>query len=273
MQNNNILEKDKEMSEKKSRVPKPFSIESLIASNPAKQSVPSGGTINTKTPPSMAFPGDISLMDGTANTIYNPWIHNYFMQQRRLTEQLVDTSNNVATNLVHLREKTSEMLFDHLNTPEAIQQSEHRRQLIEQYLAGGLRDPKLSGFLMNGSDFYKSYGHYGHFLTHHYREDEPIESVDDRHKLFSSNDGSGQQIANVDSCDSRPEDSGTDDINEMDSDCCSESSVNTSPDGEPQGNCDLSTKNMMNIGADQPGQPKQSIEIVFSLNFHRSNRQ
>lgn len=236
---NNILEKDRQMSETQTRIPKPFSIESLIASNTPERSASSGEAIASNTPPTITFPSDIHLMAGAANAIYNPWIHNYFMQHRKLSEQFTDSSI-VATNLVHLREKTSEMLFDNLNAHDSVTglaQSEHRRQLLEQCF-GGIHDPKISGMLSNGSEFYKNCATYGGLLAHHYSDGENIDQLHDRSKLFSVNNTSGNKLTNVDSCDSaqesriNPEDSGTDDINEMDSDCSSESSVNTSPDGE-----------------------------------------
>lgn len=229
------------MSETQTRIPKPFSIESLIASNTSDRSSSSVEAVVSRTPPPIAFPSDITLMAGAANAIYNPWIHNYFMQHRKLSEQFADTSA-VATNLVQLREKTSEMLFDNLNAHDAVTglvHSEHRRQLLEQYFGGGgLRDPKISGMLSNGSEFHKNGGNYGGFPAHHCSDGENIDQFHDRGKSFSVNNSSGNKIMNVDSCDSaqehgiNPEDSGTDDINEMDSDCSSESSVNTSPDGE-----------------------------------------
>lgn len=160
------------------------------------------------------------------------------MQHRKLSEQFTDASA-VATNLVHLREKTSEMLFDNLNAHDAvtgIAQTEQRRQLLEQYF--GARDPtKLGGMLSNGSEFYKNGGNYGGFLAH-YSDTEYIDQFHDRNKLFSINNSNGNKLMNLDSCDSgqenqiNPEDSGTDDINDMDSDCSSECSVNTLPDGE-----------------------------------------
>lgn len=239
---NNILEKDGLVSETQTRVPKPFSIESLIASNTPYRSSTGIDVVASKTPPPIVFPNDITLMAGAANAIYNPWIHNYFMQHRKLSEQFSDSSA-VATNLVQLREKTSEMLFDNLNAHDAITglaHSEHRRQLLEQYFgaSGGVRDPKLCGMLSNGNEFYKNCGNYGGFLAHHYSDGENIDQFSDRNKIISVNNSSGNHVMNLDSCDSaqesriNPEDSGTDDINEMDSDCCSESSENTSPDGE-----------------------------------------
>lgn len=237
---NNILEKDRRLSETQTRIPKPFSIESLIASNTPERSALGGEMVTSRTPPPMNFPGDITLMAG-ANSIYNPWIHNYFMQHRKLSEQLSDSSA-VATNLVDLREKTSEMLFDNLNAHDAVAglaHPEHRRQLLEQYFCGGgLRDPKISGILANGSEFYKNGVNYNGFLAHHYSDGENIDQLHDRNKSFSANNSSDHKSMNLDSCDSapesrvNPEDSGTDDINEIDSDCSSECSVNTSPDGE-----------------------------------------
>lgn len=247
MQNNNS-EKDRKMSESQPRIPKPFSIESLIASKtPERSASSSAEAVVSITPPPIAFPGDINLMAGAANAIYNPWIHNYFMQHRKLSEQFADSSA-IATNLVHLREKTSEMLFDNLNAHDSatgLAQSEHRRQLLEQYFGGGgggLRDPKISGMLSNGSEFYKNYGG---FLAHHYSDGESVDQFHERNKVFSVDSASGNILTNLDSGDSAAEsrihpaeDSGTDDINEMDSDCSSESSVNTSPDGENiQGSC------------------------------------
>lgn len=238
---NNILEKDRRMSETQTRIPKPFSIESLIASNTPDRSSLGGEVVISTTPPPINFPGDISLMAGAANAIYNPWIHSYFMQHRKLSEQFSDSST-VATNLVQLREKTSEMLFDNLNAHDSVTglaHPEHRRQLLEQYFCGGgLRDPKISGLLANGSEFYKNCGTYNGLIAHHYSDGENIDQFHDRNKLFSANNSSDNKLMNVDSCDSapesrmNPEDSGTDDVNEIDSDCSSECSANTSPDGE-----------------------------------------
>lgn len=232
----NIVEKDRQMSDTQTRIPKPFSIESLIASH-----TPERGEVITSTT-AMNSPADISLMAGAASAIYNPWIHNYFMQHRKLSEQFSDSSV-VATNLIQLREKTSEMLFDNLNAHDAVTglaHPDHRRQLLEQYFCGsGLRDPKISGMLTNGSEFYKNGGTYNGFsAAHHYSDGEHIDQFHDRNKVFSANNSNENKIMNVDSCDSapesrmNPEDSGTDDRNEIDSDCSSECSVNTSPDGE-----------------------------------------
>lgn len=148
------------------KIPKSFSIESLISNR--KEELPIRDEIldNNKSLTN-TFHNSICLPNFP---IYSPWM-GYLTQQtsERISQFFTNTSNNkhspFSENTEHTQHKTdilSEMILNHSNTtgdPTVILNTNDSddRDKLTQYFANNVRDPKLTEFLMNASDYNNTY--------------------------------------------------------------------------------------------------------------------
>lgn len=231
------------------KCPKSFSIESIISTKSkndldvSDSRIMQNGDKNLGNPfaSSFYFPPNVSMASASATSIYNPWIHNYFLQQQKLPENVFEMMRFGSTNHAMIKEKFNELfannstssienrLFSHMETDRNVSALPPR--FIEQYFGGGSSNRDLS------SDYYKKFNSYGNILSRGdsdntdipYKNridtsvENPINNVDEIKTKYSEYDNS-----------IRNDDSGPDENvdDELDSDCNSEISLDMSPDGD-----------------------------------------
>lgn len=224
------------------KVPKPFSIESLIASHrPAEsENVPSSDD-KVKRPveiPSVNSvpPTSFSTNIAAAAVAYNPWIHNYLMHQK-FTEQFLDFASSNIPHAAKFNAQANEMVsqsaFD--VSPVQMQHSEPTRglsvdresqdRLLKQYMNNC--DPKISGMFAHASEFYKSYNSFSGISPNVQSDRNAFMDANRSFEKGSKTLGGDREVTGK-------EGSESDELNEndMESDCSSEVSLNLSRDGE-----------------------------------------
>lgn len=216
-----------------SKCPKPFSIESIISSedNKSEQIAPNYDKVTN----SSAFLQS-NLPMAAAASLYNPWFHNYFMQQQKVAGNVLEWMQSNPVNQLAFKEKCTEM-FDHKrnalsSTPRSTEpffghvENAHEMRFNDmifsanneyyKHLNGSANSNQLSGnleqckiqysasddneaaFQFNKKDKDEVNGFISHFNKSATHDDSPDEMVDD----------------------------------EMESDCNSELSLDMSPDGD-----------------------------------------
>lgn len=242
---------------KSPKCPKPFSIESLISSDTDKHThfdaTPTSkksANPNTNVPsPALFFPANASM--AAAATIYSPWFHNYFLQQQKLSENVIDMMHMGAMNGPGVKDKFPEMF---VNSAMLAEQQRSPLQTFDADRSGAPQQPAAaqlpSAILPNNgcggemllspeSNYYKHLSSYGSLLAQYndrleqcrsdmqHSGDEHGPSMHDPSKFGGIVGEYNISVRNND-------DSGPDDANEddLDSDCNSEISMNMSPDGD-----------------------------------------
>lgn len=255
-----------------SKCPKSFSIESIISTNDKKST-----DLETRVSPnydkmtnsSAYFPSNVSM--AAAASLYNPWFHNYFMQQHKVAAgNVLEMMQMNTANSTTIKEKFSEIFVQNsLAAAAAAVAAENRPFLsansghldrnappttsrtIEQYFGGvgiaeNIHENRHSELISSppNSDYYKHLSSYG--IQCFNQSDDNLEQC--TNQLVNSNgsgfggDGSGagggagdddKLISDYDRS-VRNDDSGADENadDDMDSDCNSEISLDMSPDGD-----------------------------------------
>lgn len=228
------------------KCPKPFSIESIISSNNKKDTDTVSGTLNNTNnlfDSSFYFPPNVSMAN--AASIYNPWIHSYFLQQQKLPENVFEMMQ-FGSNHAMLKEKFSEIfannptasvenrLFSHTELDRNVAPLPPR--FIEQYFGGGGGSSNPDNSSAN-NEYYKHFSNYNSFLTRTDENGEPCKNP------TANNEENQNQLGDKDKLNElgseyensvRNDDSGPDENidDELDSDCNSEISLDMSPDGD-----------------------------------------
>lgn len=173
-----ITQQTDDIQTKISKIPKPFSIESLISTKSCSPIRPDA--FEQHYPPTL-FPQNICLPNFP---MYNPWMGYLTQSTNEQINQLFSNGPNdkFVNFLEHQdsrRDKLSEMFLTHTaNDPRIFLNSDPvHREKIAQYLANNVREPKFTEFLMSASktDF---------------RNDE--ENVDDH--LFTASDNCNKDL-------------------------------------------------------------------------------
>lgn len=230
----------------------PFSIESIISSNKtpnggiisSSRNFPHFNNIGSSTSP-MSLPPNFSAVAASAASIYNPWIHNYLVQQK-ISENYIDLSAIAATSTMVpaiSKEKLSEIFLNNatVTDPRSILavDSDRHEKLLDQYFGNNVRDPKINGMFSMSSDYYKNCNNYGNLFVHYsdeidyFREQAMLNfnNCKINNKTNAPNLGSESSNNSVqENTGVVPEDSGAEDTldNELESDCSSEISLNMS---------------------------------------------
>lgn len=234
------------------KCPKSFSIESIIATNDNK-SMDSEPVISTNydksTNSNVYFPSMAA-----AASLYNPWFHNYFMQQQKVAGNVFEMMQLNATSQSTIKEKFSEIFSNNSIATDSSQSyisADHDRNIsvppsissIKQYFGGveNIHEMQLNDMISSANtDYYKHLSPYGinclnqtsdnmercqkNQLTNGEGGKIPVYKTD-RDRL----DGFASEYDKS----ARNDDSGPDENDdEMDSDCNSEISLDMSPDGD-----------------------------------------
>lgn len=148
-----ITHQQDDIDTKISKIPKPFSIESLISTKSCSPMRPDA--FETHYPPSL-FPQNICVPNFP---MYNPWMGYLTQQTSEQINQLFSNGpsdkfvNNFLEHQDNRHDKLSEMFLSHsANDPRIFLSSDLiHREKIAQYLANNVREPKFTEFLMNAS--------------------------------------------------------------------------------------------------------------------------
>lgn len=231
------------------KCPKPFSIESIISSRSNSEKnieTDSGnGEQNVINPISSSFyfpPNTVSMATAAAS-IYNPWIHNYFLQQQKLPENVFEMMQFNSSNHAMIKEKFNELfvkspaslgieqrsLFSHSDS-ERNPAPQIQSRFIEQYFNGSNSYDMISSV---NNDYYKHLNNFGttdlcrNPLTNIVDgQENPSNHLSEKEKFIEINSEYENSLKNDDS---GPDENIDDDL---DSDCNSEISLNMSPDGD-----------------------------------------
>lgn len=235
---------------KSTKCPKPFSIESLISSNTDKTAhfdaapTPKKGASNSNVPaPALFFPGNASM--AAAATIYSPWFHNYFLQQHKLSENVIDMMHMGAMNAPNAKDKFPEMFVNGAMVAEQQRSPLHSfepdRNVAAQQPPAMLPANGCGGdmLLSPDSNYYKHLSSYGSLLAQYNDRLEQCRSDmqhngDEHGPPLHEAAKFGGIVGEYNISVRNNDDSGPDDGNEddLDSDCNSEISMNMSPDGD-----------------------------------------
>lgn len=241
------------------KCPKSFSIESIIATNDNK-AMDSDAVISPNydkiANANVYFPSNVSM--AAAASLYNPWFHNYFMQQQKVAGNVLEMMQLNATNQSTIKEKFSEIFA---NTTAASDggrsylSPDHDRNAsltssrssIEQYFGGGgvenMHEMRLNDMITGANnDYYKHLSSYGincfsppsdnleHCPKGQSTNGEEIDvTVLNRTDTDRFNGFTSDYDKSVRNDDSGPDENADD---EIDSDCNSEISLDMSPDGD-----------------------------------------
>lgn len=237
------------------KCPKSFSIESIISTKSQKDlsisdsRIMQNGDKHLENPfaSSFYFPPNVSMASASATSIYNPWIHNYFLQQQKLPENVFEMMRFGSTNHAMIKEKFNELfannstasienrLFSHAETDR--NGSVLPPRFIEQYFGGGVGGGSNRDL---SSDYYKQFNSYGNIVSR--GDSDNIDAYKNRIDSSEDNPNNVDEIKtkynnkiNSEYDNSiRNDDSGPDENvdDELDSDCNSEISLDMSPDGD-----------------------------------------
>lgn len=235
------------------KCPKPFSIESIIATNDDKsldfernQSPNHDKMINS----SVYFPSNVSSMAAAAS-LYNPWFHTYFMQQQKAAGNVLEMMQLNSANQNAIKEKFTEIFTNNALTVEnrsilSAADHDHRNvpRSIEQYFGNvdNIHEIRFNEMISNANnDYYKHLNAYS-INRHSQPNSDNLEQCnsqlingDDIESNFHRNDRErfDGQISDYEKSgrhdDSGPDENADDDV---DSDCNSEISLDMSPDGD-----------------------------------------
>lgn len=250
-----------------SKCPKSFSIESIISTTDNKsidiETRASSPNYDKVINSGVYFPANVSM--AAAASLYNPWFHNYFMQQHKVAAgNVLEMMQMTTTNSSTIKEKFSEIFAKNSlaaaaaaaaaaeNRPFLSANSgdggcgrgNHHHHLdrnaatptasrtIEQYISGN----ELMSSPPN-SEYYKHLNSYGIQCLN--QSGDNLEQC--TNQLLNGNGGGGdgfhgdddKLISDFDR-NARNDDSGADENadDDMDSDCNSEISLDMSPDGD-----------------------------------------
>lgn len=235
------------------KCPKPFSIESIIATSDNKSidiepavSPNYDKMVNS----SVYFPSNVSM--AAAASLYNPWFHNYFMQQQKAAGNVLEMMQLNPANHSAIKEKFSEIFA---NNPLGVENrsflsADHERNAppiaprsIEQYFGGvdNIHEMRLNEMISNANnDYYKHLNSYGINCLSQPQSDNleqcksQLINGDENESSFQKNDRErfDGHISDYDKS-ARNDDSGPDEnVDDDDSDCNSEISLDMSPDGD-----------------------------------------
>lgn len=240
------------------KCPKSFSIESIISSNDnksldlaAESNVPSN--YDKLTNPGVYFPSNVSM---AAASLYNPWFHNYFIQQQKVAGNMFEMMQLNPANHSVIKEKFNEIFA---NNPLAVDgrvflSTDHERNLItsstssaprsvEQYFGSTENMPEMRfNDMISNNDYYKHLNSYGINCIN--QSSDKFEQCKIQLTNGDENDSNAQKndmeafgghISDYEKSVARNEDSGAENENgddDGDSDCNSEISLDMSPDGD-----------------------------------------
>lgn len=235
------------------KCPKPFSIESIISSNDSK-AVNIGGGVSPnyeKTPdPSVYFPSNVSM--ATAASLYNPWFHNYFIQQQKVAGNVLEMMQMNGANQTTIKEKFTEIFAN----SSLANQTENRAFLssindpdrnlgptttrsIEQYFGNveNMHEMRFNEMISGvNNDYYKHLSSYGIHCVNPVSDNfekckKQLMNSDEHETVFHHKNA---KLSSDNDKNTRNDDSGADENpdDEMDSDCNSEISLDMSPDGD-----------------------------------------
>lgn len=244
-----------------SKCPKPFSIESIISTNANKSpdleaNIPQN---YEKLPnPNMYFPANVSM--AAAASLYNPWFHNYFMQQQKAAGNMLEMMQLNPTSHSAIKEKFTEIFANNsgpLNDSRGafltIDPSDRNAppmapRSIEQYIGSveNIHEMRINEMINSANnEYYKHLSSYGINCISQQTGDNLVEQCksqlntngDENETNFLKNDK--DRYSDYDKG-ARNDDSGADENgdDDIDSDCNSEISLDMSPDGDnnTQGN-------------------------------------
>lgn len=235
------------------KCPKPFSIESIISSSDNKSADTDPGgipnydkTINAN----VYFPSNVQM--AAAASLYNPWFHNYFIQQQKVAGNMLEMMQLNPANQSAIKEKFTEMFA---NNPLAIEgrtfvATEHDRNItvaaprsIEHYFgnAENIHEMRINEMISSANnDYYKHLSSYGINCVSQSSDNleqckSQLMNSDEIESGCHSNDKErfNGLISDYEKS-ARNEDSGPDENidDDVDSDCNSEISLDMSPDGD-----------------------------------------
>ncbi|XP_055321572.1 homeobox protein unplugged-like [Sitodiplosis mosellana] len=231
------------------KCPKPFSIESIIATNDNKTlDIERGVSPNHEKIPnsSVYFPSNVSM--AAAASLYNPWFHNYFMQQQKAAGNVLEMMQLNPANHSVIKEKFTEIFANNslaVENRHFLSAADHDRNAlpiasrsIEQYFGSvdNIHEMRFNEMISNtNNDYYKHLNSYGiNRLSQPSDNGEQCNSQlinGDDHK--SDRDRFDGHISDYEKS-ARNDDSGPDENvdDDVDSDCNSEISLDMSPDGD-----------------------------------------
>lgn len=241
------------------KCPKPFSIESIISTNDNNKNADAEPVL---CPPNYEKVANSNVyfpsMAAATASLYNPWFHNYFIQQQKVAGNVLEMMQLNTANQSTIKEKFSEIFANNPITANENRTSflsvDHERNLpptasrhLEQYFGGieNIHEMRLNEMISN-NDYYKHLSSYGvHCLSQPSDNLEQCKSQlingDDAESNFQKNDKDKLNglISDYEKS-ARNDDSGPDENvdDDIDSDCNSEISLDMSPDGDnnTQGN-------------------------------------
>lgn len=236
------------------KCPKPFSIESIISSNDNKSvDIDAGVSPNYEktADPSVYFPSNVSM--AAAASLYNPWFHNYFIQQQKVAGNVLEMMQMNGANQTAIKEKFTEIFANTslANGSEnraflsSINDHDHRNLVpttarsIEQYFGSveNIHEMRFNEMISGtNNDYYKHLSSYGiHCVNPASDNFEKCKSQlinsDDHESVFHHKNA---KLPSDNDRNTRNDDSGADENpdDEVDSDCNSEISLDMSPDGD-----------------------------------------
>lgn len=241
------------------KIPKPFSIESLIASNRPSEcenadkvnNAIQTNQIDINSVPTTNFPTNIAA----AAVAYNPWIHNYLMHQK-FTEQFLDyaSSNIPQTINSQLPYDISSLSVQNIDNDRNIHD-----KLFKQYMTNCGEATKFNE--MFTSEFYKCSNSFNAFSPNAVQGGRNIYL--ETNLSLEKNDKNQQIDEPEERGGNRKDESESDDVNENDleSDCSSEVSLSLSRDGEND-----------QQGISRFREKKNCMNLVLKLCIYRSFR-
>lgn len=234
------------------KCPKPFSIESIIATNDNKSLDFEPGmspNYDKMVNSSVYFPSNVSM--AAAASLYNPWFHNYFMQQQKAAGNVLEMMQLNPSNQSVIKEKFTEIFANNSLAVEnrSFLSADHERnpppiapRSIEQYFGSvdNIHEMRINEMISNANnDYYKHLNTYGINLSQtsdnlEHSKNQLING-DEIESGFHRNDKErfDGHIIDYDKS-ARNDDSGPDENidDDVDSDCNSEISLDMSPDGD-----------------------------------------
>lgn len=235
------------------KCPKPFSIESIISTNDNKSVDIEPGVIpnyDKVTNSNVYFPSNVQMV--AAASLYNPWFHNYFIQQQKVTGNMLEMMQLNPANQTAIKEKFTEIFA---NNPLGIEgrafiAADNDRNVpptaprsIEQYFGNvdNVHEMRLNEMISGANtDYYKHLSSYGINCLGQPSDNleqckSQLMNSDDIESGFHKNDKErfNGLISDYEK-NARNEDSGPDENidDDVDSDCNSEISLDMSPDGD-----------------------------------------
>lgn len=238
------------------KCPKPFSIESIISKNVDKSvNIELGASSNYDkiTDSSINSPSNISM--AAVASLYNPWFHNYFIQQQKVAGNMLEMMQLNPINQSTIKETFPELFAKNSSTFENVpflsadldwNAPLTASRSIEQYFGSVEQNHEIRFNEMISSannDYYKHLNGYAINCLPNGVSDNmeqcksQLGNGDDIGTSFQKTDkeksndriGNNDKNARIETDESYPEENIEDDI---DSDCNSDISLDMSPDGD-----------------------------------------